>query len=133
MVLQSSSHVWPADATASPQQVPTIARMALSIGRRVGQCPKRDDFLGFTAKDPLTKVAVAPRQLPLLDRTIAMQGLHQEDVVSGAEELLLHDRWPGLRDYRSARDNADNSTHVIAHTVAHTAAHAAAHAVAQPI
>jgi len=51
-------------------------------------------------------------------------------MVSGAERLLLHDCWTGLRDYCLAADNADNPTHAISYPAAHAASHPAAHAAA---
>jgi len=46
-------------------------------------------------------------------------------VVSGAERLLLHDRWPGLRDDSLATDNPYNPTHAIPYAAAHATSHSA--------
>jgi len=51
-------------------------------------------------------------------------------MVSGAERLLLHDCWSGLRDYSFATDDPYNPTHAIPHPTAHAAPHSAAHAAA---
>merc|ERR550532_993992 len=50
-----------------------------------------------------------------------------EIMVSGAERLLLHDCWSGLRDYSFATDDSYNPTHAIPYPAAPPpAAHAAA-------
>jgi len=49
-------------------------------------------------------------------------------MVSGEERLLLHDRWPWLRDYSLAREASDCPTHAIPHAAAHAPADAAANA-----
>jgi len=51
-------------------------------------------------------------------------------VVPGAEGLLLYDRWPGLRDYRFARDDAYSPSHTISHDASHASAYPTAHAAA---
>jgi len=51
-------------------------------------------------------------------------------VVSGAERLLLHDSWPGLRDDSFATDNPYSPTHAIPYAAAHAASHPAAYAAA---
>merc|ERR550532_185623 len=48
-----------------------------------------------------------------------------EIMVSGAERLLLHDCWSGLRDYSFATDDSYNPTHAAPHPAAHAAAAAA--------
>jgi len=43
-------------------------------------------------------------------------------MVSGAEGLLLYDRWQGLRDYCFASDGAYSSTHSFPHATANATA-----------
>jgi len=51
-------------------------------------------------------------------------------VVSGAEGLLLYDRWPGLRDYRFANDDAYSPSHTVSNDASHASAYPTAHAAA---
>merc|ERR1719445_1408253 len=56
------------------QQIPTIARMDLQIGRRVGLCPRRSGAAEFMERVARIKAAVVPRShrlLPSRSRTIA--------------------------------------------------------------
>jgi len=46
-------------------------------------------------------------------------------VVSGAERLLLHDSWQGLRDDGLATDNPYNPTHAVPYAAAHATSHSA--------
>jgi len=46
-------------------------------------------------------------------------------VVAGAEGLLLHDRWSGVRDHSFATEATNNSAHTVSHAASNSATYAA--------